>query len=131
MPQVEDRRLPLIQTVVPKYRTGSIEVTPKPALDAAGIGPGWSLFFQSETDGVLVAVGVDRKVDGRSYPDASPVQQRGRFIVPESYHDVLGIDPESVRDDGGRLSVYADDGVIALRAADELDVTVFKDEVPE
>ena len=130
MEQVEERWTTLTQTVEPRYRNGSIEVTPKPALDAAGIPAGSSLFFQANGDD-LVAIAVDRKVDGRSYPDASPIQQRGRFMIPSTYHEVLGLDPETVQQgESPRLAVYADDGILVFQPVTELAVSVDWGEVP-
>ena len=120
---------------------GTVLVSIPEAIAAAGLEDGGSFRFDPssvEETGMLVAIGSEEAVDGRSERFARTIREDGRYgetlrvVIP---HEALSqlVDPESIDwEDPPEVNVWAGDRLLAFEMADPEERTVEVDrDLPE
>ena len=137
----EDKNVDIreIQTAKLRQAKGSVVVRITNAIRAAGLEDGSFRFdpHAVEEIGMVPAIGVEERIDGRTDPLASSIRFEGdgsvmMLTVPQDVLEALEIDSDEINwDNPPELNVWAGDQLLAFERPDERTLHIDRDELDD
>lgn len=135
-PQQQTRQLELVDVIEPhEFDTDqTLAWSSAPGTHAAALDEFASVRYRALKDeGTLIARGISESIDGRSDPHARRVRSdRRRITFPrEDVETAFGVTNEELIDEEMRLAIFATEGVLAFRLADDVATVDVQEEILE